>query len=103
MKKMLWLLIVAANTYGNPTLFKVEGDSMLPYIKPGNTVITDNNVRLQDLRNGDVVVFMADGEFVVHRLHKHGNNFFTKGDNNNFKDKNYLSKETLIGKVIKVN
>lgn len=102
MKRFLCILLLAANSYGNPVSFRVEGTSMYPAIKPGDIVFTDNKINLGDLRDGDIIVFVAEGDFVVHRLHKKNGKIFTKGDNNPEKDKNYLNNKTLIGKVIKI-
>lgn len=102
MKRILCLFVVAANIYAQPNSFKVEGVSMLPTIRDGSTVLTDNNITLNELRDGDIVVFLAEDTFIVHRLHKKDGIIFTKGDNNALKDRDYLSEKTFIGKVIKI-
>lgn len=103
MIRCLLVLLACLNVaLSNPNCFKVEGDSMLPNIKSGSRVYTDNSVKLNELRSGDIVVFQAEGNFVVHRFYRKYSAFYTKGDNNPLKDRNYINEKTLVGKVVKI-
>lgn len=76
---------------------------MYPALKHGNKVLTDNNITINNLNNGDIVVFRVGNDYVIHRLHKTEDILYTKGDNNPYKDRPYINEKSLIGKVIKIN
>lgn len=103
MRTILFWLLTTSILHSNPNYFKVEGMSMYPNLKPGCTVYTDNSVNINDLKDGDIIVFKADGVFVIHRLHIKNNYIYTKGDNNPYHDKEYLNNNTLVGRVIKLS
>lgn len=51
---------------------------------------------------GDIITFKnLDGIYVTHRIiEKDENGFITKGDNNNTKDDEKVTKEQICGKVV---
>ena len=50
-------------------MFKVKGDSMSPYIQPGDSLIVDRSVTA---RHDDVVVASLNGDFTVKKLFHRG-------------------------------
>lgn len=103
MRKALWLLIVTAGlAIAHPIEFKVEGDSMLPSIKQGSKIVIDNKIKFSDLKNGDIVVFIANNDYVVHRFFWENNTWYTKGDNNPLRDVKFVNEKTLVGRVVNI-
>ena len=52
---------------GRVVLVKVEGSSMRPLMRPGDTVslcLTDGS----EYKTGDLIAFRQDGNLIVHRL-----------------------------------
>ncbi|MFA6038696.1 MAG: S24 family peptidase [Candidatus Peribacteraceae bacterium] len=65
-------------------IVRAKGNSMLPYIKNGDLVITR---RTNDYKNGDVVVCVNDGEALIKKIAVRGNQIFLVSFN---KDTRYL-------------
>lgn len=85
--------------------FKALGNSMKPFISSGN-VITVAPVEAEKLSNGDVILYVSNGNFCVHRLiEKYIDDqqyfFVTKGDNR-FSNDPPIKMSQIKGKVIKV-
>lgn len=64
---------------------KLRGTSMLPVLKMGDLV------RIEKVMNGfkigDIVLFYANGEFILHRIvYIYGDYIITKGDHNQYLD-----------------
>lgn len=87
-----------ANVLGY-TGFEVITGSMSGTIEIGDVVI----VKLtDDIKENDIIVYKDDNAFITHRIIKIDNELITtKGDVNNSEDKQ-ISKEQIIGKVIKI-
>lgn len=64
-------------------LFSVEGDSMIGAFIPDNsTVVVD---RLENARNGSIVLAVVDGEFTVKRYVKKGTQIMLVAENPRYK------------------
>lgn len=87
-----------ANLFGY-TAFEVATGSMQPSINIGDVVI----VKINDTYSiDDIIVFKEDNSFITHRvIDIKENTVITKGDSNNATDKE-ISKEDVLGKVIKI-
>ena len=87
-----------APCYTSSTL---HGFSMYPTIKSGESILyTDATV--DDLEPGDIVVFtdFVSGERVCHRIVEiKDGRAKSKGDNNRFRDRGFISNKNLVGKV----
>ncbi len=81
------------------TTLKVMSNSMNPAIEKGNRIIIKKQ---KDYVIGDIITYInEDGNLITHRIiEKYGNEFITKGDNNNTKDNGQIKIEQIIGKVI---
>lgn len=88
-------LVVAA---GAQILYRGEGTSMLPTIRPG-TMIAVYPYRYDRLRKGQLVLRWYMQKEVTHRLHEWvpGCGWKTKGDNNPVPDAGYLTPENFRG------
>ena len=72
---------------------------MADEINAGDWIIVKSE---KDIKVNDVITFVQDGEFITHRVvESYGGTFITKGDANNSKDEP-ITKEQIVGKVIKV-
>ena len=89
-------------------LYKVEGDSMEPTLKPGDLVVA---MPSDNYQVGDIIIFKNERQnlMVVHRIvnKTENDNYITKGDNNDRIDQRLLNipsvKENIIvGKVVSV-
>lgn len=81
------------------TFFEVATGSMFPTIEIGDVVVVQIT---QDVFEDDIIVYKDGKNFVTHRLiEKKDDIFITKGDANNAED-NPISKENMLGKVIKI-
>jgi len=74
--------------------------SMEPKIMPGDLAMV-KSVDTDKVQVDDVITFKYDGNTVTHRIiEKEDKGFITKGDNNNVEDREIVSKDDVIGKVI---
>lgn len=87
-----------ANIFGY-TFFQISTGSMSPTIEVEDIVF----VRITtEIKENDIIVFKEDNNLITHRVVKiDGNKIVTKGDANNSNDKE-ISKEQVVGKVIKI-
>lgn len=85
-------------------LFKISGHSMLPYLAPGDHVLTSTTPYLIfKPKIGDVVVFRSNNlSIMVKRISKISNGkFFVEGDNKNDSfNPASINKKDIIGKVL---
>lgn len=76
----------------------VDGKSMFPTYKPGDTVIVKGEKR--PFQVGDIVLFCNNEKFVIHRIIAlEGEFVITKGDNNKYIDCPPVRCENIIGIV----
>ncbi len=86
---------------GRPLDVRIEGSSMRPLIRPGDTVslcLIDGD----ELRTGDLIAFRQDGDLIVHRLIKQRRTDKTwrlcqKGDN--LSGWGWLREDGVLGRV----
>lgn len=106
------LLILLFNLFTSWRISPVFGNSMQPNYYEGDFILIDENVYVDDLNKGDVVVFNHNcdnipiiDESVVHRVHTvNENQVLTKGDNNEYIDQRLgcvqsITNNNLIGRV----
>lgn len=82
------------------SVLRVDSGSMEPSISVGDILIIKE---CGNYEVNDVVTYNVDNDYLVtHRIieKKEDNNFVTKGDNNNTKDNDKVTKENIEGKVI---
>jgi hypothetical protein len=80
---------------------KVNGTSMSPFIKLGDTVFAKREP-LATLAIGDVLVFTRENDIVTHRLVRIGSDgYYCKGDNTHIPDP-VVRDEQIIGKVFAI-
>lgn len=82
------------------SVLRVDSGSMEPSISVGDILIIKE---CGDYEVNDVVTYNVDNDYLVtHRIieKKEEKNFVTKGDNNNTKDTDKVTKENIEGKVI---
>ena len=79
-------------------LAKGEGLSMYPFIKDDDYLIIDTTP--EDLKVGDVIVYIHDGELIGHRIIKvTKDGFIVKGDNNPVPDPWVVKRNQIVGEV----
>jgi signal peptidase I len=69
---------------GTPLRLRIRGTSMLPALWPGD-VVSIRPIRLDDVRPGEIAVFVRNRHFVVHRVIRASEDggvpaFVTRGD-----------------------
>lgn len=82
------------------SVLRVDSGSMEPSISVGDILIIKE---CGNYEVNDVVTYNVDNDYLVtHRIieKKEDNNFVTKGDNNNTKDNDKVTRENIEGKVI---
>ncbi len=93
-------LISCQFTYG---MLVIGSSSMTGSVNKGDAVFFKNEKK--NISEGDIIVFKRDKIRVVHRVVavKNINNeirYYTKGDTNTLMDDEYVTNETLLGKVL---
>ncbi len=95
---VLFPLLPIDNNY---SLKMVLSDSMSPAIKTGSVIMVKPAL---DYQVGDIVTYQYGRKarnLTTHRIiGQQGNEFITKGDNNNAADINPVKKEQILGKVV---
>ncbi len=81
----------------------IGSNSMSGSLEKGDVIFYKSEKK--DIKDGDIIVFKRDDIKIVHRVisTKNVNNeirYYTKGDANKTKDESYVTKETLVGKVL---
>ncbi len=85
--------------FGYSHLIVVSG-SMEPALSPGDMILIR---RESEYREGDVICFRDDGDFVTHRLvGRTADGAVTKGDANNIPDPEPVRPEQIAGRVVLV-
>lgn len=79
----------------------IKTNSMEPTISINDVVIT-KKVEKEEIKIGDVITFLQDGEVITHRITQidDNGNYTTKGDNNNIEDIFKITYENIEGKHI---
>ena len=79
----------------------IKTNSMEPTISINDVVIA-KKVKKQDIKKGDVITFLQEGEVITHRITKIDENgdYTTKGDNNNIEDTFKIIYDNIEGKHI---
>lgn len=87
---------------GGRLAFRVRGTSMVPTLRPGDTVIAEP-VEVHSLRRGDLVVWRDGHRYIVHRLvaRSPAGLWYTKGDNLADLDPP-VPDEAIFGRVVAV-
>lgn len=80
-------------------VLSVTSGSMQSELQIGDIIIIKE---CNEYKVGDIITYNVDDEYLVtHRIiKKEGNNFVTKGDNNNSVDNVKITKKNIEGKVI---
>lgn len=86
-------------------LAMVNGDSMLPAIRNGAVVPYIANYPYAMLRPGQVASYRSRmGVVVIHRLvAKRAGGWVMKGDNNRYYDREWLTRDNIVGVAILTN
>lgn len=79
----------------------IKTNSMEPTISVNDVVIT-KMVEKEEIKIGDVITFLQDGEVITHRITQidDNGNYTTKGDNNNIEDIFKITYENIEGKHV---
>lgn len=85
----------------------VATGSMEPIIKPGDVILVNKSIYLNNLKTGDVIQFQRENILISHRIIEiiedaKGKSFRTKGDNNSAADGEAVKPELVKGKIIRV-
>lgn len=77
----------------------VKSNSMSPIFRRKDIIIIQEQ---KEYKVGDIITYeTSKGELVTHRIiEEYENGFYTKGDNNNTKDKDLITENNILGKVI---
>lgn len=75
---------------------QVKGGSMFPFIRSGDWIEVFPLKELSSIKKGDIILFVKEGCFYVHRLiKKKGGFFITKGDFSSYEDGKIPGKDIL--------
>lgn len=79
----------------------IKTNSMEPTININDVIIT-KKVEKDEIKTGDVITFMQNGEVITHRITQIDANgeYTTKGDNNNIEDTFKIDYENIEGKHV---
>jgi len=85
----------------------VATGSMEPMIKPGDVILINKSIDVNNLKTGDVIQFQSENILISHRIigiieDAKGKSYRTKGDNNSVPDREAVKPELVKGKVIRV-
>lgn len=83
-------------------LFIITTESMEPYIKKDDIIIT-KNVKQEQIKEGDVISFERNEKIITHRVVKINDSngkitFVTKGDNNTIEDEERVEYDEIKGR-----
>lgn len=87
---------------GNYSILEVEGTSMHPSIKNGDLIAIDRRIK-EKYEVGNVVTFITDdGSVITHEIIRVDDStetvrYYTKGENNNYQDNDYIEIKHIIG------
>lgn len=88
------------NVFGYKS-YIIKTNSMEPTININDVLIT-KKVKKDEIKTGDIITFIKNGEIITHRITQITENdeYTTKGDNNNIEDSFTISYENIEGKHI---
>lgn len=104
---LVLMLVTVVVTKVNGSFFGYElrvalSGSMEPTFQTGSVILVKETGGGNDFQKGDIVTFHSDdGPVVTHRIHdveKDGDQYVTKGDNNDIVDDGSLPARNIIGK-----
>ena len=91
---------------GKTLKIRAEGFSMYPSIRPGSLIYIEPVDQPSGLEPGEIIAWKRDSGFVVHRLvrkiEKENQIYFVTRGDCNLHDDNPVSKNTIVGKVVKI-
>ena len=86
---------------GGEVVFTVTGNSMIPFMRDGKTLVTLIKVN-KKLKRGDIVFYFDNNQFVLHRILRVKNNhIITCGDGLNRLE--YINETNIYGIKLKLN
>lgn len=79
----------------------IKTNSMEPTINV-NDVLVSKKVDKDEIKTGDIITFIKDGEIITHRITQIGadGEYTTKGDNNNIEDSFTIKYDNIEGKHV---
>ncbi len=82
----------------------IGSESMSGTLNKGDAIIYEKYDENEEIKTGDIIVFIEDGIKIVHRVENQRlmgeeMRYYTKGDANEQKDDGYRKREDIIGKV----
>ena len=88
------------NVFGYKS-YIIKTNSMEPTIGINDVVIA-KKVEKKEIKKGDVITFLQDGEVITHRITQidEEGNYTTKGDNNNIEDTFKITYDNIEGKHV---
>ena len=91
---------------GKDRTVRIEGTSMKPFIKDGNSITFTSLSNWEDLKIGDIAVFHGQSGLIAHRIvgriKKDGKTWFNeKGDNRFYPT--VIPEDVIIGKVTEID
>lgn len=102
---MLFALIfavLAGYVFGFQIYF-VESGSMEPFMYRDDAILVDKNAKYDDIDVGDIIVYHRawDNKDIVHRvIAVSGQGLVTQGDNNDAPDRDPVTREMYIGRLM---
>lgn len=82
------------------SFFEIQTGSMEPVISAGDWIIVKNKNKY---KLNDIITYQQDENFITHRIvETYKGTYITQGDDNNTKDEGSISKEQIIGEVVKI-
>ena len=109
----IYIAIVGAIVYGLPRFLSwslatpypmaaITSGSMWPALKEGDLVFIKGELKKEDLKEGDVVVYRNEkgGSFTIHRIVKLSEKDFTTKGDANFQEDKPTSYDRLIGRAV---
>lgn len=87
---------------GKNTWLVVSGESMIPFLKPGDKVLAES-CAFSQLKKGDIILFSHEDSFFTHRIIRMKEDALqTKGDHIPIADP-WIKMRQIAGKIVKVD
>lgn len=68
----------------NQLIFKVEGESMNPFLTNGDYVIGESLANIEKLKDNSLAIFLLEKQVLVKRLVRHNGDYLLKSDNKKY-------------------